>query len=261
MPQNKKDCQVTLQHPTYIKLYEILKRYEEPHFRDIFLQQVAYNCAIRMFALDFMGEEDGLIIKLSNLAEYGLDTYSHSIAVLDFDVSEAIYNIDKLILDFPFFNDMKTTINSAVKAQNAKEFSPAQRYTSIRESYEDYSRYPIVQKPMNQNEKEKLIELLQTEDDNEAFVLPIQNQRERALPDDMEDSDGNKIKLNALQITQAFYYFDACYFYRYTKSMISRSLTYPDSDMNQHGHGFPKIATYLKIVEKYILQKSYFDLI
>jgi hypothetical protein len=261
VPQNKKDCQITLQHPSYIKLYEILKRYKEPDLRDIFLQQVAYNCAIRLVALDFMGETDGLIIKLSNLAEYGLDTYSQSISVLDHDVSENLYDIDKLILDFPFFDSMKTTINNAIAAENGKRSSQHQTYTSISTLYGGYNRYPMVQKVITPAKKEKLMELLQAEDHGEAFVLPIESLMDQKLPDCLKDDNGNTMKLDALQITQAFYYFDAIKFYEYTKSMISRSLTYPDSDTNQNGHGFPKLITYLKVIEKYILQKSYFDLI
>lgn len=260
MPQNKKDCAIHIQHDSYVRLYKILKQYEAPALRDIFLQQVAYNCAIRKFAYDFMGKTDGMNIKLSNLAEYGLDTYSHTISLLDYGVSEALYDIDKLILDFPFFDDMKATINSAVEAENAKRRSQRQMYSSMRTEYELYYRYPIVQKIMTRDEKETLIELLQTEDHGEAFILPTQFQRDQELPDRLTD-DGNPIKLDALHITQAFYYFDALYFYNYTKSMISRSFTYPDRDEYQNGHGFPKLVTYLDVMNKYILQKSYFDLI
>lgn len=261
MPQNKKDCAIHIQHDSYVRLYKILKQYEAPALRDIFLQQVAYNCAIRKFAFDIMGKTDGLMIKLSNLAEYGLDTYSHTVSVIDRNESEALYDIDKLILDFPFFDDMKATINSAVEAENAKRPSQRQMYSPMRTEYELYYRYPIVQKIMTPDEKETLVELLQTEDHEEAFVLPIESQRDQALPDCLKDDNGNIIKLDALQITQAFYYFDAIKFYRYTKSMISRSLTYPDRDEYQSGHGFPKLATYLNVIEKYILQKSYFEVL
>lgn len=260
MPQNKKDCAIHIQHDSYVRLYKILKQYEAPALRDIFLQQVAYNCAIRKFAFDIMGKTDGLMIKLSNLAEYGLDTYSHSVPVLDYDVSESFYDIDKLILDFPFFDDMKATINSAVEAENAKRPSQHQTYSPMRTEYELYYRYPIVQKIMTRDEKEKLMELFQAVDHGEAFVLPTQFKRDQELPDRLTD-DGNTIKLDALQITQAFYYFDADNFHEYTKSMISRSFTYPDRDEYQNGHGFPKLATYLNVMNKYILQKGYFDLI
>lgn len=270
MPQNRRDCEITLQHPSYIKLYEILKQYEEPHLRDIFLQQVAYNCAIRKFAIDIKGDEESLWIKYKNLAEYGLSTYSHVKVISDHDASVQVFDIDQLILDFPIFDGIKSrinetinTVNKLVREKNSIRNSNLlcrKEITLMRMTYVDYSRYPIVQQIMMPQEKEKLLELLQTDDHEEAFVLPLRYQRNMSLPNHLSEGSDH-ILLNALYVVRAFFYFDAKYFYKYTQSMVERSLNFPSEHNNVYGHNIRYVKRYLNVITPYIQEKRYFDLI
>ncbi len=270
MPQNKKDCQITLQHPSYIKLYEILKIYEEPDLRDIFLQQVAYNCAIRKFAIDIKGDKDFLWLKYKNLAEYGLSTYSHVEVILEHDAPVQVYDIDQLILDFPFFDEIKSEIdeainavNESIRAENSKKSSNhlyRNEITPIRTAYEDYSRYPIVQQIMIPQEKEKLLELLQADSYNEPFVLPLHYAQNMNLPNQLSEGSDNII-LNASHIVKAFFYFDAIYFYGDSIAMIERSPNLPSKKTNYARHDNRYIKRNLKTITPYIMQKKYFDLI
>lgn len=244
MPQIKKDCEINLQHPSYIKLYDILKRYEEPHLRDIFLQQVAYNCAIRAVALDFdlnitdPREAGCLFASHQNLSEYGLETYSHYICVPDYDEAIAQFDIRFLNLFYPFFDSIKSNHNH--------------------EEAGVFERYPKVQKPLSIYQRKRLLEILTTFPHFD-LALPLLERKE-LLPYELSEGAGH-IPLNALFITRAFYYFDAINFYQYTQSMIERSLNFPDRENNASGHDNRYLKRYLKIITTYILQKQYLNLI
>lgn len=246
MPQIKKDCEITLQHPSYIKLYDILKRYEEPHLRDIFLQQVAYNCAIRLVALDFdlsindPKEEGYLFSNHQNLSRYGLDTFNDYFVVPDYNDRIVEYDVCWLNLFYPFFDEIK-------KNHNYNESS-------------EFERYPKVQKPLTKKQRELWSEVLATHYNNEDdLVLPIL-ERESNLPDELRQ--GNEyISYNALHITRAFYYFDAINFYNYTISMIERSKNLPYEKTNNSRHDNRYIKRFLNVITPYILKKEYLNLI
>lgn len=245
MPQNIRDCEITLQHPSYIKLYEILKKYEEPHLRDIFLQQVAYNCAIRLVALEFdlsitdPKNADCLFASHQNLSQYGLETYNDYICVPNYDDAIAQYDVFWLNLYYPFFDDIKSNYS----------------YKEL----DTFEKYPRVQKPLSKKQREQLLEILQT-DHNEIIVLPLL-ERERYLPVELS-KDNDCIPLNALYIVRAFYYFDALEFYGYTQSMIERSPNLSSNKKdNTFGHDNRYVKRYLKVITSYIQEKQYFDLI
>ncbi len=246
MPQIRKECEITLEHPSYVKLYEILKKYEEPHLRDIFLQQVAYNCAIRAVALDFdlsitdPKNTDCLFANHQNLSGYGLETYSDYICVPDYDDAIAQFDAFWLNLFYPFFDEIK----------EKKKYNHSKP--------DKFELYPKVQKPLTKHQRELLAEILETQH-NDELVLPLFEQKKH-LPNELRQGNEH-ISYNALHITKAFYYFDANHFYRYTQSMIERSLNFPSEKTNLAKHDNRYIKRYLKVITPYILEKKYFDLI
>jgi len=244
MPQNRRDCEITIQHPSYIKLYAILKKYETPELRDIFLQQVAYNCAIRKVALDFdltiadVKQEGCLFASHQNLSSYGLDSFSEAGSVPKYDGTYLIFNAMKLFFNYPFFEEY---INL---------------YDYIES--EDIQRYPKVQKLLSAEQKDILKEMLSSDVDDD-LVLPVFNIND-GLPDKLQHENKN-ITLKALRITRAFYYFDAINFYKYSQSMIARSFSNPDLENGTSGHDARYIKTHLNVLNPYILEKKYFTLI
>jgi hypothetical protein len=244
MPQNRRDCEITIQHPSYIKLYEILKNYEKPELRDIFLQQVAYNCAIRKVAFDFdltitnMKQAGCLLASHQNLSSYGLDSFSEVGSIPEYDETYLIFNTKKLFFNYPFFEKYKILY----------------RYLES----EDIQRFPKVQKLLSAEQKETLKEMLSSDVDDD-MVLPVFNIND-SLPNELQHQN-EKIALSALSITRAFYYFDALNFYDYTQSMISRSFSNPDLENENSGHDARYIKTHLNVLNPYILDKKYFTLI
>lgn len=228
MPQNKKNCDITIQHQSYQIMNEIFNLYTESHLHNILVNQIAYNCAIRKACIDKSLISDNLMFS-DGLLKYGLNTFqqmNHYEDAYKNDIFIPQHTLNNLYLEYPFIY-----------------WSGGDEFDDEEWQLEKIKSYPKVYKPLTKKELEFIYEIQL--DGNNIVLPPIQNIDLKKIP--FYDKSISKLSIN---LTRAFYYFDAIHFYSYTQSMISRD-----------GHDPKTIKDLIKTIEPYILDLEYFNLI
>jgi len=231
VPQIKKDCNISIEHPSYVVMERVFNLYKAPYLSSLLAQQIAYNCAIRKVYID-----SNLENPFQDLTRYALNTFDDCKTYINFtnsDLEEILFanhSHNNLYLDYPFIMEIDKD-----------------------DTLDVIDSYPNLIKPLNDTQLTQILKMQAANIEN-IYIDNTSQVDKNVIP---FFSDGaNKIAWN---LTRAFYYFDCIHFYKCTQSMITRNSYYKDEKV--HFHNNKTVKKLLSVIEPYILYFKYIDLI